>query len=144
MMLYTSQRKLIIRASVYKITTKTPKYLERIHGDNCGSINPDFGPCGYFMVLVDASARWSRVSRGGFSLYQYCQSMELYKKSVVQSYLGWKKLNRLKLKYVSRVAPDLFLPTTVSMHFSLIGLVLSFLLSFSLQFFSTHCHNSYH
>ena len=57
-----SQGKLIIRPSLNKIATETPKFLERIHGDICGPINPASGPFRYFMVLIDASTRWSHVS----------------------------------------------------------------------------------
>ena len=36
--------KLIIRPSMNKIATKSPKFLERIQGDICGPINPACGP----------------------------------------------------------------------------------------------------
>ena len=49
--------KLIIRPSLNKIAIETPKFLERIHGDICGSISPVSGPFIYFMVLIDASTR---------------------------------------------------------------------------------------
>ena len=35
--------------------------LERIQGDIFGSIHPPSGPFRYFMVLIDASTRWSHV-----------------------------------------------------------------------------------
>jgi hypothetical protein len=37
------------------------KFLERIQGDICDSIQPLSGPFRYFMVLVDASTRWSHM-----------------------------------------------------------------------------------
>jgi hypothetical protein len=37
------------------------KFLERIQGDICGPIQPLSGPFRYFMVLIDASTRWSLV-----------------------------------------------------------------------------------
>ena len=37
-------------------------FLERIQGDICGPIQPTCGPFKYFMVLVDASTRWSHVA----------------------------------------------------------------------------------
>ncbi|KAK2375011.1 hypothetical protein QL285_075932 [Trifolium repens] len=56
-----SQRKLIIRPSPLKIRNESIISLERIHGDICGSIHPPCGPFRYFMVLIDASTRWSHV-----------------------------------------------------------------------------------
>ena len=45
---------------------KDPKilipFLQRIQGDICGPIQPSCGPFKYFMVLVDASTRWSHVA----------------------------------------------------------------------------------
>ena len=35
--------------------------MERIHGDICGPIQPSSAPFKYFMVLIDASTRWSHV-----------------------------------------------------------------------------------
>jgi len=37
-------------------------FLERIQGDICGPIHPPSGPLRYFMVLIDASTRWSHIS----------------------------------------------------------------------------------
>ena len=56
-----SQGKLIIRPSPAKVGVESPTFLERIHGDICGPINPPSGPFRYFMVLIDASSRWSHV-----------------------------------------------------------------------------------
>ena len=36
-------------------------FLEQIQGDICGPITPPCGPFRYFMVLIDASTRWSHV-----------------------------------------------------------------------------------
>ncbi|KAK9946455.1 hypothetical protein M0R45_011920 [Rubus argutus] len=44
-----------------KPTKLVSKFLERIQGDICGPIQPACGPFKYFMVLVDASTRWSQV-----------------------------------------------------------------------------------
>ena len=38
-----------------------PKFPQRIQRDICGPIQPTCGPFRYFMVLVDASTRWSHV-----------------------------------------------------------------------------------
>ena len=54
--------KFITRPSVNKIVNESPIFLERIQGDICGPINPPCGPFRYFMVLIDASTRWSHVS----------------------------------------------------------------------------------
>ena len=54
--------KFIIRPSVNKIAIESPIFLERIQGDICRPINPPSGPFRYFMVLIDASTRWSHVS----------------------------------------------------------------------------------
>jgi len=37
-------------------------FLHRIQGDICGPIKPECGPFRYFMVLIDASTRWSHVA----------------------------------------------------------------------------------
>ncbi|XP_073153898.1 uncharacterized protein [Henckelia pumila] len=57
-----SQGKLIIRPSPTKVDVEIPTFLERIHGDICGPIHPPCGPFRYFMILIDASTRWSHVS----------------------------------------------------------------------------------
>ena len=56
-----SQGKLIIRPYFTKIVSKSPAFLEHIQGDICGLIHPPSGPFRYFMVLIDASTRWSHV-----------------------------------------------------------------------------------
>ena len=56
-----SQGKLIIRPSPAKIGIESPIFLERIHDDIWGPIQPSSGPFKYFMVLIDASTRWSHV-----------------------------------------------------------------------------------
>jgi GAG-pre-integrase domain len=53
--------KLIIRSSKNKIENESPSFLERIQEDICGSISPPCGPFRYFIVLIDASTRWSHV-----------------------------------------------------------------------------------
>ena len=54
-----SQDKLIIRPYFTKIASGSLAFLERIQGDICGPIHPPSGPFRYFMVLIDASTRWS-------------------------------------------------------------------------------------
>ena len=54
--------KLILRPSYFKIQAELLKFLERIHGDICGPIQPLSEPSRYFMVLIDTSTRWSHVS----------------------------------------------------------------------------------
>jgi hypothetical protein len=54
--------KLIVRPSYLKIRVEPLKFLERIQGEICGPIQPSSGPSRYFMVLIDASTRWSHVS----------------------------------------------------------------------------------
>jgi transposase InsO family protein len=53
--------KLILRPSYLKIRAEPLKFLERIQGDICGPIQPLSRPFRYFMVLIDASTRWSHV-----------------------------------------------------------------------------------
>ena len=55
-------RKLILRPSYLKIRAEPLKFLEMIQGDICGLMQPLSGPFRYFMVLIDASTRWSHVS----------------------------------------------------------------------------------
>ena len=54
--------KLILRSSYLKIKEEPLKFFERIQGDICGPIQPLSGPFKYFMILIDASTRWSHVS----------------------------------------------------------------------------------
>lgn len=56
-----SQGKLITRPSPVKVSKETLNFLERIQGDICGPIHPPCGTFRYFMVLIDASTRWSHV-----------------------------------------------------------------------------------
>ena len=60
-MCYFSQEKLITRLSPLKIAVESPAVLERIQGDICGPIQPAYRSFRYFMVLIDASTRWSHV-----------------------------------------------------------------------------------
>ena len=53
--------KLIVRPSHTKVLVESPTFLERIQGDICGPIHSPCGPFRYFMVLIDASSRWSHV-----------------------------------------------------------------------------------
>ena len=50
-----------MRPSPAKIKNESPTFLERIQSDICGPIHPLCGPFRYFMVLIDASNRWSHV-----------------------------------------------------------------------------------
>ncbi|KAL0341184.1 UNVERIFIED_CONTAM: hypothetical protein Sradi_4635200 [Sesamum radiatum] len=54
--------KLITKPSMTKVNLESPMFLERIQGDICGPITPSCGLFKYFMVLIDASTRWSHVS----------------------------------------------------------------------------------
>ncbi|WP_265645620.1 hypothetical protein, partial [Escherichia coli] len=53
--------KLITGPSPVKLDKESHAFLERIQGDICGPIHPPCGPFHYFMVLIDASSRWSYV-----------------------------------------------------------------------------------
>jgi hypothetical protein len=53
--------KLILRLSLLKIHAEPLRFLERIQGDICGPIQPLCGPFKCFMILIDASTRWSHV-----------------------------------------------------------------------------------
>ena len=53
---------MIVCSSPAKIRHESLAFLERIQGDICGPIHPPSGPFRYFMVLIDASTRWSHVS----------------------------------------------------------------------------------
>ena len=56
-----SQGKLITRPSMTKVDLESLTFLQRIQGDICRPIHSTSGPFKYFMVLVDASCRWSHV-----------------------------------------------------------------------------------
>jgi hypothetical protein len=53
--------KLILRLSPLKIQAEPLKFLECIKGDICGPIQPLSVPFRYFIILIDASTRWSHV-----------------------------------------------------------------------------------
>jgi hypothetical protein len=53
--------KLILRPSLLKIHAEPLRFLERIQGDIFDPIQPLCGPFRYFMVLLDATIRWSHV-----------------------------------------------------------------------------------
>ena len=53
--------KLISIPSFCKILFKSLVFLKRIHEDICGPIHPLCELFRYFMVLIDASIRWSHV-----------------------------------------------------------------------------------
>ena len=55
------QGNLIVRPSPMKVKIESLAFLERIHGDICGPIHPPNGSFRHFMVLIDASSRWSHV-----------------------------------------------------------------------------------
>jgi hypothetical protein len=57
----SAKGKLITRPSLLKIRDESPVFLQRIQGDICGPIQPLSSPFRYFMVLIDASTRWSYV-----------------------------------------------------------------------------------
>ena len=59
--MHCSHEKLIITPSLAKIGTESFGFMECIHGDICGPIQPPSGPFRYFMVLIDASTIWSHV-----------------------------------------------------------------------------------
>ena len=50
-----------MRPSPAKLRTELPTFLERIQGDICGPIHPLCGLFRYFIVLIDASSRWSHI-----------------------------------------------------------------------------------
>jgi len=56
-----SQGKLVIKLSPSKVIVESPSFLQRIQWDICVPIQPPCGPFRYFMVLIDASTRWSNV-----------------------------------------------------------------------------------
>ena len=57
-----SLAKLTARPSFAIDNKQNIPFLQRIQGDICGPITPECGPFRYFMVLVDASTRWSHVA----------------------------------------------------------------------------------
>ena len=52
---------MIVRPSFTKVISESPVFLERIYGDICGPINPPCGPFRYFIILLNASIRWSHI-----------------------------------------------------------------------------------
>ena len=56
-----SQGKLMVKPSFTKVICKSSIFLKKIHGNICGPNYPPYGPFHYFMILIDASTRWSHV-----------------------------------------------------------------------------------
>ena len=56
-----SERKLITWPSSAKIEKESIIFLEQIQSEICGLVDPSSGPFRYFMVLINASTRWSLV-----------------------------------------------------------------------------------
>jgi len=56
-----SLEKLILIPSPAKIKIESPAFLECIQDDICGSIHPLCRTFRYFMILIDASSRWSHI-----------------------------------------------------------------------------------
>ncbi|KAK6117601.1 hypothetical protein DH2020_048648 [Rehmannia glutinosa] len=56
-----SQGKFIARPLMEMVGYESPSFVQCIHGDICGPIHPSSRPSRYFMVLIDASCRWSHV-----------------------------------------------------------------------------------
>jgi hypothetical protein len=52
---------MILKPTHLKIKVEQQKNLGRIQEDICGPITPTSEPFRYFMVLIDASTRWSHV-----------------------------------------------------------------------------------
>jgi hypothetical protein len=52
---------IILWPSPLKIHAEPLKFLECIQGDICGPIQPLYDPFRYFMILIDASTRWSHM-----------------------------------------------------------------------------------
>jgi hypothetical protein len=53
--------KLITKPSYLKVKAESSSFLQRLQGDICGPINPLLRPFIYFMVLIDASTKWSHM-----------------------------------------------------------------------------------
>ena len=56
-----SQGKLVLRPTVSKTIYEMSKFLERLHADMCGPIDPPSGPFRFFLVIIDASSKWSQI-----------------------------------------------------------------------------------
>jgi hypothetical protein len=60
-MVACSQGKLITKQSPLKVVIELSYFLERIQGYICGSIHSSCKNFRYFIVLIDASSKWSCV-----------------------------------------------------------------------------------
>ena len=56
-----SQGKLITKLSLSKVVIESPSFFKIIQGDICEPIHPPCRPFRYFMILIDASSKWSHV-----------------------------------------------------------------------------------
>lgn len=57
-----SQGKLSLRPASSKTDYRIPQFLERIHADVCGPVDPPSGPFRFFLAIIDASSKWTQVS----------------------------------------------------------------------------------
>lgn len=57
-----SQGKMTTMPSSSTTKKNIPNFLERLHADVCGPINPPSGPFQFFLAIIDASTKWSQVS----------------------------------------------------------------------------------
>lgn len=62
-----SKGKLIIQPSHSKIPFWIPSFLERIQVDTYGPINPPSGLFCYYMVVIDASTKWTNIMEPCYS-----------------------------------------------------------------------------
>ena len=60
-MFFLFTREINYQTIIYKVVVESPSFFQRIQGDICRPIHLSCGPFRYFMVLIDASTRWSHI-----------------------------------------------------------------------------------
>ena len=107
-----SQGKLIMKPPFTKVIYESPVFLERIHGDICGSIHPPCGPFYYFMILIDASIRQSHVCL--FSTHNGAFARLLAQMIILQTQFLYYLIKTIRLDKVSDFTSQIFIDYCMS------------------------------
>lgn len=94
-----------------KVGIESPTFLEWIHGDICGPIYPSSGPFRYFMVLIDASTRWTHVCLLSTRIYAFAKFIAKIIK--LRAHFPDYQIKSLRIdnacKFTSKVFDDYFM-----------------------------------
>jgi hypothetical protein len=112
--------KLIVRPSPLKIKVEPLKFHERIQGDICGPIKSLSGPFMYFMVLIDASTRWSLVcllSTYNHTFAKFMMQVLILKANFPEHQLQSVRLDNIA-EFSSRAFNDYYMTQEIEVQYS--------------------------